>query len=83
MGHYKLLAWQHTEYELIQLLDADLLAGRAGTDPSRGRSAETRRGAAAGCDVDRPWRRVAAPPRGATWIVHGDETRHRRGMPRG
>ena len=25
MGHYKLLAWQHTEYAAIQLLDADLL----------------------------------------------------------
>ena len=25
MGHYKLWAWQHTEYEAIQLLDADLM----------------------------------------------------------
>lgn len=26
MGHFKVWAWQHTEYERIQLLDADLLA---------------------------------------------------------
>jgi len=25
MGHYKTWAWQHTEYNRIQLLDADLL----------------------------------------------------------
>ena len=25
MGHYKLWAWQHTEYDRIQLLDADVL----------------------------------------------------------
>ena len=24
MGHYKLLAWQHVEYDVVQLLDADL-----------------------------------------------------------
>ena len=25
MGHYKLWAWQHTEYARIQILDADVL----------------------------------------------------------
>ena len=34
-------------------------------------------------DVDIPWRRVAAPPRGATWIFRGDGSRHRRGARRG
>ena len=29
MGHYKLLAWQHVEYDVVQLLDADLLPAAA------------------------------------------------------
>ena len=46
--------------------------------PRRGNSVETSRGTAAGRDADIPWRRVAAPPRGATWIFRGDKSaRHR------
>ena len=37
----------------------------------------TNRGDAAGCHVDGPRRRVAAPPRGATWMVRGGESRRR------
>ena len=42
---------------------------RRGGDARRSRRAQREgRGTATGCDVDIPRRRVAAPPRGATWI---------------
>ena len=40
---------------------------------------DTSRGGAAGRDVDSSWRRVAAAPRGATWIVRVNGSRRHRG----
>ena len=34
MGHYKLWAWQHTEYDRVQLLDADVRAAKESEIPN-------------------------------------------------